>query len=129
MSTSIRNDPWNYSCNDCDSCESKYACPINNCSECGNRQYRWTHSNCGGSFRLYENGKEKCEKCGTEDLFCNFWSNHGGNNNNKISYCKIKNILAKLAGMDTIKCSTYFLLHVGMCIDKQYRDYPEKFDY
>ncbi len=37
-------------------------------------------------------------------------------------------MLAKLAGMDTRYASTFFIVHVSMCIDKQFRDYPERFD-
>jgi len=128
ISKSIRQEPWNYSCSECDSCESKYACPAYNCSKHGNQQIKWTHGSCGGGLRLYENGKEKCEDCKVEALFC-FWNcscYDESKNEKQYSYKKIKNILAKLAGMDTRHCSTYFLIHVTLCIDKQWRDHPEK---
>lgn len=124
MSNSLRTEPWNYECCNCDSVESFYACPINNCNKHGNEPIRWTHTNCGGSFRLYENGKEKCEKCGMEEHFC-LLSCH---DSHKIDYLKVKNTLAKLAGLNSRLCSPYFLIHVSICIDKQYRDHPEKFE-
>ena len=129
MSTSIRTKPWDYSCDDCDSCESRYACPVYNCSKHGNEAVKWVHGDpCGGSLRLYENGKEKCEKCGEEELFClRRKCCYDESKNQKYSYLKIKNILAKLAGLDTRHCSTFFLIHVSMCIDYQFKRYPERF--
>ena len=44
------------------------------------------------------------------------------------SYAKIKNVLAKLSGMGTRYASTYFLVHVTMCIDRQFKDFPEEFE-
>ena len=130
MSTGLRTYPWNYSCSECDSCESRYACPVNNCSRHGSEAIKWTHGGCGGGLRLYENGKEKCERCGDEELFC-LWDcscYDESKNQKQYSYHKIKNMLAKLAGMDTRYASTFFIVHVSMCIDKQFRDHPERFD-
>ena len=130
MSTSLRTEPWNYSCSECDSCESKYACPVYNCSRHGSEAIKWMHGGCHGGLRLYENGKEKCERCGEEELFC-LWDcscYDESKNQKQYSYHKIKNMLAKLAGMDTRYASTFFIVHVSMCIDKQFKDYPERFD-
>ena len=130
MSLSLRLDPWNYDCEQCDSVKSEYPCPVYNCSShSSNEKINWTHSNCGGSFRLYENGKEKCQKCGNEDLFCKWkCSCYTDTKSKQYSYAKIKNVLAKLSGMDTRYASTYFLVHVSMCIDRQYKDFPEEFE-
>ncbi len=130
MSTSLRISPWNYSCSECDSCESKYPCPVYDCSRHGSEAIKWRHGGCGGGLRLYENGKEKCERCGEEELFC-LWDcscYDASKNQKQYSYHKIKNMLAKLAGMDTRHASTFFIVHVSMCIDKQFKDYPERFD-
>ena len=64
------NNPWEMSTSHCQSIESVYRCPINDCSiHINDKPIKWTHKNCGGYFRLYENGKEKCQKCGEEDFF------------------------------------------------------------
>ena len=123
MSTSIRTNPWAYECNECDSIESNYPCPVYNCKKHGNENVNWTHTNCGGQFRLYENGKEKCQKCGVEYIFCLLNSSCS----EKLDYCRIKNIIAKMSGMDTKNNSTFFFIHLSICIDKQYKDYPDKF--
>ena len=58
------NNPWNLSCDVCESVESEYPCPCNNCSiHSGREAIKWIHPKCGGSFRLYENGREKCQDC------------------------------------------------------------------
>ena len=108
MSTGLRTYPWNYSCSECDSCESRYACPVNNCSRHGSEAIKWTHGGCGGGLRLYENGKEKCERCGDEELFC-LWDcscYDESKNQKQYSYHKIKNMLAKLAGMEYMSVGT-----------------------
>ena len=130
MFNRLKVDPWNLSCDDCDSVKSEYPCPVYSCSQHNATQkIIWTHKNCGGSFRLYENGKEKCQKCGDEDFFCKWkCSCFTDNKSRQYSYAKIKNVLAKLAGMDTRYASPYFLVHVSMCIDKQYKDFREDFE-
>ena len=120
----LRSQPWNYECSDCDSIESFYPCPIDNCDKHGDEIIRWTHTNCGGSFRLYENGKEKCEKCGTEDLFCLF-NCHGSR---KLGYVKTKAIFTRFLMSDTRDTKPFFFINLMLCIDKQYKDYPDKFN-
>ena len=64
-------EPWKKSCDDCESVESKYPCPVYNCSKHGDEAIKWTHGGgCGGGLRLYSNGKEKSKKCGEEFVFC-----------------------------------------------------------
>ena len=122
-------EPWKKSCDDCESIESKYACPVYNCSEHGNESFKWKHGgNCGGGLRLYSNGKEKCQKCGEEFVFClqNYSCYDSSKNQKQYSYSKIKNIISRLVGIDT-NVSQTFLLFLSMSIDKQYKDYPERF--
>jgi len=119
--------PWKKSCDDCESVESKYACPVYNCSKHGNEAIKWTHGGgCGGGYRLYSNGKEKCQKCGKEFVFClqNFCCYDDSKNQKQLSYSKIKNII--VGGMDT-RVSPTFLMLIMMSINKQYEDYPERF--
>ena len=123
-------EPWKKSCDECESVESKFPCPVYNCSKHGNEAIKWTHGgDCGGGFRLYSNGKEKCQKCGKEFVFClqNFCCYDSSKNQKQYSYSKIKNIIAKLIGMDTRNFSANFLWLLSMSIDKQYKDYPERF--
>ena len=123
-------EPWKKSCDECESIESKYACPVYNCSKHGNEEIKWKHGgDCGGGFRLYSNGKEKCQKCGKEFVFClqNYSCYDSSKNQKQYSYSKIKNIIAKLTGMDTRNFSANFLWLLSMSIDKQYKDYPERF--
>ena len=123
-------EPWKKSCDDCESMESKYPCPVYNCSKHGNEAIKWTHGGgCGGGFRLYSNGKEKCQKCGKEFVFClqNYSCYDSSKNQKQYSYPKIKNIIARLVGMDTRNVSPTFLFSVAASIDKQYKDYPERF--
>ena len=52
--------PWERSCYECQSVESTYPCPLKNCTKHSlKEEIKWTHSNCGGYLRLYDNGKEK----------------------------------------------------------------------
>ena len=62
--------PWELSTTNCESVESEYPCPIDDCTKHGDRPIKWTHTNCGGNFRLYENGKEKNIK----NVVTNFFS-------------------------------------------------------
>ena len=123
-------EPWKKSCDECESVESEYACPVYNCSKHGNEAIKWTHGGgCGGGLRLYSNGKEKCQKCGEEFVFClqNYSCYDSSKNQKQLSYSKIKNILSKLVGFDTRNVSPTFLISVAASIDKQYKDYPERF--
>ena len=120
--------PWKKSCDDCESVESKYACPVYNCSKHGNEAIKWTHGGgCGGGYRLYSNGKEKCQKCGEEFVFClqNFCCYDSSKNQKQLSYSKIKNII--VGGMNIRNVSPTFLMLIMMSIDQQYKDYPERF--
>ena len=78
---------------------------------------------------MYSNGKVKCQKCGKEFVFClqNYSCYDASKNQKQYSYTKIKNILSKLVGMDTRNVSPTFLFSVAASIDKQYKDYPERF--
>ena len=130
MIGNFRTEPWNYSCDDCESVESKYPCPLSNCSKHGDEPIRWRHGGgCNGGLRLYSNGKLKCEKCGVEDLFClwDFSCSNESKNNQKYDYRKIRDIFAKANGMDTRSVSPFFLIYVSLCIDKQYKEHPERF--
>ena len=123
-------EPWKKSCDECESVESKYACPVYNCSKHGNEAIKWKHgSGCGGYLRFYSNGKEKCEKCGDEDLFvlweCSCYD--ASKNQNQYSYAKIKNMFSKLSGMDTRNVSPLFLIYAAMSLDKQYKEHKERF--
>ena len=123
-------EPWKKSCDECESVESKYACPVYNCSKHGNEAIKWKHGgDCGGGLRLYSNGKEKCQKCGEEFVFClqNYSCYDSSKNLKQYSYTKIRNIIARLNGMDTINVSSTFFFSVAMSIEKQYKDYPERF--
>ena len=126
-------EPWKKSCDDCESIESKYACPVYNCSKHGNEEIKWTHGGgCGGGFRLYSNGKEKCQKCGKEFVFFlqNYSCYDSSKNQKQYSYTKIRNIIARLVCMNTRNVSQTSLLSLcflSMSIDKQYKDYPERF--
>ena len=127
MIGNFRTEPWNYSCDDCESVESRYPCPLSNCSKHGDEPIRWVHGgDCNGGFRLYSNGKLKCEKCGVEDLFC-LWNWKCCADESKYGYQKTKNIFAKAISIDTRSVSPMFHIYVNVCIDKQYKDHPERF--
>ena len=116
--------PWELSTSKCQSIESEYPCPIDGCSTHNlSEPIKWTHTNCGGYFRLYENGKEKCQKCGIECLFCNQNRNCGS----KFSYHKIRAILQYLVGLNDDNVSDDFWFNIKQCFNKQKKDYPSKF--
>jgi hypothetical protein len=128
----MKSDPWNLDCKECESVESKYFCPVYNCSKHSSDQIiKWRHGGgCGGGLRLYENGKEKCDKCAEEELFC-LWNcscYDESKNQKQYSYSKLRNILSKLVGIDNRDVGIYFIVNVATCIKKQYNDHPEKFD-
>ena len=123
-------EPWKKSCDDCESVESKYPCPVYNCSKHGNEAIKWTHGGgCGGGLRFYSNGKEKCQTCGKEACFvlwdCSCYD--ASKNQKQYNYQKIKDILSKLVGMNTKDVSPTFLFSVAASIDNQYHEYPERF--
>ena len=122
--------PWNFSCDKCQYVESKYVCPLPNCSKHGDEPIRWVHGGgCNGNLRLYSNGKEKCVKCGKEQFFC-LWDcscTDESKNNQKYSYQKLKNIFAKAIGIDTSSVSPFFLIYVAASIDYQHKHYRERF--
>lgn len=123
------NKPWEWATELCESIESDYPCPIVNCSNHSEKKnIKWTHSNCGGYFRLYENGKEKCQKCGAEDLFCNWSYICGANNKNqKFSCSRMRGILQFLVGLNDDKVSDDFWFNIKACFKKQKQDNPSKF--
>ena len=113
--------PWELSTSSCQSVESKYPCPIDGCStHNSNKPIKWTHTNCGGYFRLYENGKEKCQKCGSECLFCEQNYNCGS----KFSFHKIIDILRYI---DDNNVSFDFLKNLNKSFMHQQMAYPSKF--
>jgi hypothetical protein len=121
--------PWNWDCGICESVESIYPCPINNCSKhFSDEPISWVHSNCGGRFRLYENGKEKCQICGKEDLFCRWnYSCSSESKNQKISSYKLRTVLQYLVGLDDQNVSEDFWFNIKASFKHQKNDYPSKF--
>ena len=121
--------PWEMSTSYCQSIESEYQCPINDCSiHINDKPIKWTHKNCGGYFRLYENGKEKCQKCGKEDFFCNWnYCCNSDNKNQQFNNSSIRAILQFLVGLNDDKVSEDFWFNLKMCFQKQKKDYPSKF--
>ena len=117
--------PWEMSTSNCQSIGSEYPCPIDGCSTHNlHKPIKWTHTNCCGYFRLYENGKEKCQKCGIECLFCNQNRNCGS----KFSYHKIRRILQYLAGLiDDDNVSEDFWFNLKDSFKNQQKEYPSKF--
>jgi hypothetical protein len=119
------NGPWNKSCDACESVKSEYPCPCENCLNHSDfESIKWNHINCGGYLRLYENGIEKCQKCGKEDLFCNWFR---GCQNAKLSSRKIRAILQYLIGASDGRESTEFWMNITACLEKQEKDYPHRF--
>lgn len=123
-------EPWKLSCSECQSIPSDYPCPIKDCSRHKEgKDIHWTHSDCGGSFRLYENGKEMCQKCFEEDYFCKWsYSCSANNKSQRMSYTKIRNILQKIVGMDFRDVSVWALWNIRVSIEKQCEDFPDRFD-
>jgi len=121
--------PWEKECDECQSMSSDYPCPVNNCTKHSDgKTIHWIHDGCGGSFRIYENGKERCEKCKKELFFC-MWSYtcSSDSKSKQISYSKIKNVLQKLVGMDARDISTTALMHIWVSIEHQCKEYPQYF--
>lgn len=121
--------PWEKDYRDCESIESYYPCPLSNCTRHSEDvKIRWTHSGCGGTFRLYDNGSERCEKCGRGDLFCNWnYSCCTDNKNQILDLFKIRNFLGILVKLPENKVSFEFLINIKICLKKQSIDHPEKF--
>ena len=116
--------PWELSTSSCQSVESEYPCPIDGCSTHNlHKPIKWTHTNCGGYFRLYENGKEKCQKCGSECLFCEQNYNCGS----KYSSHKTRAILQYLVGLDDDNVSEDFWFNLILSFKNQQKQYPSKF--
>lgn len=129
MLLSHEEKPWNKSTENCESIPSDYACPIKDCSSHPNEKIiHWIHKNCGGSFRLYENGKEKCQKCGREDYFCK-WSYSCSKDlkSEVMSYATIKNIMQKIVGMNSTGIPISVLMNICFSIENQYKQHPECF--
>jgi len=118
--------PWELPTDNCESIESEYPCPIAECKKHNSSTpIKWTHSNCGGYYRLYENGKEKCQKCGVEHLFCN--QNYTCNDNSKFDPCKIRSILQFLVGLNDDKVNEDFFFNLKNSLKWQKEAYPSKF--
>ena len=116
--------PWEWTTSNCESVESYYPCPIDDCiKHSQSNRIKWTHINCGGYFRLYENGKEKCQKCGVEFLFCNNNYNCG----TKFSYHKVRAILQFLVGLNDDNVSDDFWFNLKESLKYQMDNYPSKF--
>lgn len=128
--SNMMSTPWEKPTDNCESMPSDYACPIDGCpSHPNEKKIHWTHSNCGGSFRIYENGKEKCQKCGKEDYFCKWsYSCSKDSKSGKIGYTRICNILAKIIAMDTKLISSWGLMNIVGSIRYQYEKFPEFFE-
>ena len=60
---------WELDCNQCESLISEYKCTLSDDFCQDNQPHKWVHAGCGGHLRLYENGKEKCQKCGYENVY------------------------------------------------------------
>ena len=119
--------PWEYSTNICESILCEYPCPIEDSSiHSSDKPIRWIHSNCGGNFRLYSNGKEKCQKCGVECLFCN--QNYSCSDSNKFNSHKIRAILQYLVGISDDNVSDDFWFDIKASLSWQKREFPSKFD-
>ena len=123
--------PWNRNCSDCQSVESSYPCPLSECliHSSNKNAVNWVHSNCEGCLRLYDNGKEKCQKCGEEDLFCLWNYNCSQENKNKhISSFKIRALLQYLVGLNDQDVNPEFWINIKACFNDQMKRYPSKFD-
>ena len=118
--------PWERSCSECESVESSYPCPLSSCSIHTSEKcvIDWVHSECDGKLRLYDNGKEKCQKCGSEFLFCCQDFNCG----NKFSDFKIRRILQYLIGCNDEKVSDDFFFKLKDSFKHQKNEYPSKFN-
>ena len=123
--------PWERSCSECESVESSYPCPLSSCSIHTSEKcvIDWVHSECDGKLRLYDNGKEKCQKCGEESLFCLWNFNCNSENKSKnISSFKVRALLQFLVGLNDSYVKPEFWVNIKACLNKQMSDYPEKFD-
>lgn len=123
--------PYDKSCSDCESVESEYPCPISNCSIHHDRDtpIRWTHRNCGGYFRIYDNGKEKCQKCYIEDYFCNWnYSCSSDIKDQKIDDFRLRAILSMLMGLSDKSVSEDFLWNLKVSLRHQRDLFPSKFN-
>ena len=123
--------PYYKSCSNCESVESEYPCPITNCSVHRDLKntIRWEHTNCGGYLRIYENGKEKCQKCGEEDYFCN-WNKccSADNKDQKIDDFRLRAILQMLMGLYYEGVSEDFFWNLKASLKHQRELFPEKFN-
>ena len=118
------NNPWNLSCDVCESVKSEYPCPCINCSiHSESKIIKWIHPKCGGNFRLYKNGREKCQDCGFEDFFCN--SPHECSNA-KLSSFKIRSILQLLVGKNE-NVNILFWINLKSSLNMQRKIFPTRF--
>ena len=123
--------PYDKSCSNCESVESEFPCLMTNCSVHHDRDnaIKWRHANCGGYFRIYENGKEKCQKCDTEDYFCNWnYSCSADNKDQKIDDFRLRAILQMLMGLSDKGVSEDFFWNLKASLRHQRELFPEKFN-
>jgi len=64
-------NPWNLSCDSCQSVESQYPCPCKNCSNhSGNFEIiKWIHPNCGGALDFMKMEKKNAKSVGLKISF------------------------------------------------------------
>ena len=118
--------PWCFDTYKCQSIRSEYPCTLSKsfCNDITPR--RWCHNGCGGYLRLYENGKEKCTKCGAEDYFCN-WLYTNAPKNQKIDYHKQNAALTYLVGLDDNDVDPCFWLNLKASLNYQKKTFPNRF--
>ena len=116
--------PWEWNTSICESVESYYPCPISDCTQHASlTPFKWTHQDFGGFFRLYENGKQKCQKCGDELSFCFTYFNCG----TKFNVHKIRAILQFLIRLNDDKVRENFWLNLKESLKYQKDNFPSKF--
>lgn len=123
--------PYEKDCIDCESVPSEYPCPISNCSVHHNRDnpIKWEHKNCGGNFRIYENGKEKCQRCDEEDYFCNWnYSCSSDIKSQQIDDFRLRCVLQMLMGLSDKNVSEDFFWNLKASLKHQRVLFPNKFN-
>ena len=118
--------PWEIECSKCESIKSQYSCTLSDDFCKDKTPKRWCHYGCGGYLRLYENGREKCTKCGREDYFCN-WLYTDSPRNQRIDSYKMRSSLQYLVGLDDNEVSTDFWLNLKASFNYQKKLFPNRF--
>lgn len=117
---------WELDCHQCESLISEYKCTLSDDFCQDNQPHKWVHAGCGGHLRLYENGKEKCQKCGYENYFCN-WNYESAPKNQRNDPAKIRAVLQYLVGMDDSKVSYDYWFNLKASLNYQMKTFPNKF--